>query len=231
MDRRIQAALFKYIGIFEAQMRSQYAQWMNYVSGEFAIYNPELFHRVDKYERSFANYKKELLRKLRNKEESNVSIFQGIEVMTLGTLSQLYSNTKSRIVGDEVAKSFGATKSELTSWCKTITSVRNKIAHFEPYFVLREIPTKPLSVKGIELFNGSVFYICVLLAHLLSDNCGVRDLNIAYDFRLWNDMQDLIRNIYSYDKAALLDLGIPENWNDILINASNDSILHALKMQ
>lgn len=139
-DRRYQSVLFRHIGIFESKLRVQHARRMEEAHGTFALYDETLFLRPDRYERSMGFYSSEVKRQAsksravrRSLEESGgrLPIGRDMECVTLGTLSQLFSNTADQEVTSGVASSFGCSKSELSSWTRTITDVRNVCAHFD----------------------------------------------------------------------------------------------------
>ena len=156
-DRRMQSMLMKCIGIFEAQFRIQYLRTMASEHGPYAVYDGSLFLRPDNHERSFRSYSEEIDKRIsRDKPfrtafdagRGKLPIWMGLECMTLGTLSVLFSNTADEFVTDAVAESFRCTKAELTNWTKSITSVRNICAHFEPLLIRVQLPSRAKGIIG-----------------------------------------------------------------------------------
>ncbi|NGM17756.1 hypothetical protein GMI70_07090 [Eggerthellaceae bacterium zg-893] len=230
-DRRFCSVVFKYIGAFELQLRAQYAHWMETLHGDFALYDDRLFLREGKHAESLARYEKEVshckdrfIQRVLAENGGRLPIAMGIERMTLGTLSQLYSNTADREVSAAIADFFGTSKAELSNWTKTITAVRNVCAHFEPYVVRKGIPSSPLKIKGIEYSNRETFYIVLLLCKLLTPKLVFMDLNLCYSYRLYEDLLVTISGVAGPFEDILLMARIPEDWELLLDAATNGTI-------
>lgn len=222
-DRRFQSAVFKYIGVFETQFRAQYAHMMERESGEMSLYDASLFLRPDNYERSREHYDTEARRKAGRRGTAahhaacggdKLPVGIGVECMTLGTLSQFYANTRSRVVTDTVAQSFGCSKAELTSWARTICDVRNICAHFDAYMSRRQIPSVPLRISRLGADNKSPFYVIHILLKLLAYPGATSDWNPLYASRMQDEISGLIE-VFSGPYGHLLGpLGISERWRE-----------------
>lgn len=223
-DRRMQVVLLKYIGVFEAQFRAQYLVNMASRHGAHAIYDESLFLREERYAESLAYYKSEVEKRIRRDSKMRaayesgggmIPLWIGVECMTLGTLSSLYSNTADREVTDAVAASFGASKSELVSWTKTITATRNICAHFEPLFVRKQLPAQPKRIDGIMCNRRLPIYVVILLGHLLRKTIDTTDPNLNYRKRIELDAGMEINAFFTYFGPIQIP-SIPFNWKSLL---------------
>lgn len=175
-DRQFQSMLLEYIGLFELQFRAQYAYLMAQQCGPFAHREPANFKRLDWYERSLSNYADEVNRQSKQKnqgvrdhilEYGDLPIWEAVEVMSMGTLSKLYKNTRSKVVRFGVADAFGVRYEELVSWLGTISFVRNRCAHFGRLLGTKLV-TIPKPIRGIGLATTHPLYAVLILERLLS---------------------------------------------------------------
>lgn len=224
LDRRFQAAAFKYIGVLESQLRAQYGDAMAFKYGDYPQYDANLFLREREYQKTMEIYSREIERKinrnrrLKRKFESNggrFPIWVALDMLSLGTVARMFSNTADNDVTSQVAKSFHSSKAELGSWLKTVTDCRNIFAHFDSYLVRKQIPSVPLSVRGAKCANTSPFYIVILLAHMLDTGFVFDDMNLHYSIRIRQDVDEILEQYHIvYDDGMIP--GVPENWRDIL---------------
>lgn len=238
-DRKYQAILFKYIGVVEAQMRAQYSHRMETAHGEYALYDASLFLRRENYEKTLSFYQAEVQRKARRswamrslieRSGGRLPIASGVECVTLGTLSQLFANTADARVTRKVAESFGCTKSELSSWLKTITDVGNVCAHFDSYAVRRQIPSNPLKIADMpESDNKSTFYIVLLLLHLMEQKIPSNDLSLIYTFIMRREIRELVESMRQRLPGMLPHLGFPNDWKAQMDYAGGGQIVFAVK--
>lgn len=223
-DRRMQVVLMKYIGVFESQFRAQYLINMASRHGAYALYEEELFLRGERYAESLGYYQSEVEKRIRRDSNmrqahevggGKLPLWMGVECMTLGTLSSLFSNTRDRSVTDAVAESFGASKSELVSWTKTITATRNICAHFEPLFVRKQLPAQPKKIEGVTCPRRMPLFAVLLLAHLLRKTIDTTDPNLNYKRRIEHDAAREINAFFTYFGPFPI-ASIPFNWKSLL---------------
>ena len=220
-DRLFQSVLLKYIGLFEVQFRAQYSRLMAETGGAFAHRDPSCFKSQDLHMASLESYADEVNRQSR---QSNVRVrklidaygdlpvWDAVEVMTMGTLSKLYKNTRSKAVRFGVADSFGVRCDELTSWMGTISYVRNRCAHFG-----RLLGTKlvymPKAIKGIGLSTDHPLYAALILEKLLStDTEFPEDLPLMYSVGLLSDIVDVANEC---PMPIVLEY-FPPNWKRLI---------------
>lgn len=231
LDRRFQAIVFKYIGIFETQLRAQYAHWMEVECGPLSLYEPRNFLREKEWRGSIERLNKEVARRrepavkrMLAENEGRLPVWEAVEFASLGTVSKLFGNTSTKPVTQQVTSFFGCGKAELSSWTRTITAARNIMAHFDPYIVRSEIPSTPLAIRGVVLPNRDPFYIVMLLAKLLSSPHAFDDMNLVYAFRLWLDLRDFLDGTAA-EAPELLDIaGFPIDWEDEFCAATGGAL-------
>lgn len=106
-DRKYEALLMEHIGLFELQFRARYAYFMSLKRGAFAHRNPKNFKNQDYFRSFLKNYQREFNRQLSNRNGDMIRAYEmygdapiwlAVEAMSFGTLSKLYSNTKSKEV-------------------------------------------------------------------------------------------------------------------------------------
>lgn len=226
-DRKMQALLMEYIGLFELQFRAQYSYRLAEERGAFAHRNPSNFKKREFFDKFIEKYENEFNRQMKNRNAEVVSAYArygdaptwlAVEIMSFGTLSMLYSNTRSRNVREGVSSSFGATPEEFQSWSRSISAVRNQCAHFGQ-LCGRKLVSRPKMIPGVKADNGDPFYIALILMKLLrSDRFFSDDGTLAYSPMMLKSLTDLI--IEFRDIAGRC--GIPANWKEL---ASNRNVM------
>lgn len=195
-DRCLSSIAFKYIGIFETQMKARYVQLMGKAHGPFSWLNPTFFLRSKLHEDTVERIKREIHRQAakgyRKTLSANPALYEDApiwimaECASFGSISKLYANTADAEITDAMAVFFNSNKSRLSSWLKTITDVRNICAHFNPFVVLNQIPSVPKRDPEIAFPHTSPIYIFPMLESLLfsSEPGCFDDPNLLYSERL-----------------------------------------------
>lgn len=230
LDRRYQATLFKYIGIVESKLRAQYSHWMELLHGSMSLYDENLFNRKDRYRRSLELLSADVERRSRQSRSvrralklagGKIPIDLGVECATLGTLTRIYANTADRDVTTVVATSFGCSKTELSSWMKTLTDVRNVCAHFGCYITRRQIPSTPLKIRGLgEADAKGTFYAILILLRLLTPGVPFPDRNLDYAERLILDIETDVTPFESIHPYLMKRLGFNDHWREQMRTAA-----------
>lgn len=222
-DRRLQSLLFKYVGILEGRMRAQYSHWMEVHCGPYSIYEEDRFLRRDKHASSINRLKKEVVRrkerrvkKILETNGGKLPVWEAVEFMTFGTLSQLFSNTANKNVTNAVSRFFSANKDELASWLRSICAARNALAHFEPFAVRKQLVSVPMRIRGISFDNRKPFYLTLLLARLLRSDAILLDAELRSSGQLKTDMEAFMRDLGNEDAEMAKLLGVPANWLQLI---------------
>lgn len=224
-DRKLQALMMEHIGLFELRFRAQYSYRMSTERGAFAHRNPRNFRDKGYFDGFLKTYSDEFNRQLRNRNADiarayetygDAPIWLAVEIMSFGTLSKLYSNTKSKVVRREVATAFGATPDELESWMRALSGVRNTCAHFGRLCGTKLV-RRPKSLRGVDIDNGSPFYVLLLLEYMARDwPLFEDDTSLAYGIALLRDVAQLFVEF----EDVLTLCGIPENWVEVIFSPS-----------
>ena len=223
-DRRLQTVLMEGIGVFELQFRAQYSYALSEKNGAFAHRDSGNFKRQDYYQKFLESYEREVTRQIKQRNTmaleaietyGDLPLWQAVEIMSFGTLSMLYRNTRSRSVKKQVADSFGVNFDTFISWMRAISAVRNQCAHFGsicPY----SLTSKPKRIPGLSFTdNGHFFYIVLVIEYLLSrDPVFEDDLSLKYSLTFAKSVTVLFKEFNHY----LPIVGIPENWAELLFS-------------
>lgn len=220
-DRQFQSMLLEYIGLLELQFRAQYAYHMARELGPFAHRSPANFKRADWYAKTMSNYADEANRQSRQKnrhvreliqEYGDLPIWDAVEVMSMGTLSKLYKNTRSKAVRFGVADAFGVTYDELVSWLGTISFVRNRCAHFGRLLGTKLV-TIPKAIPGVGLATTHPLYAVLILERLLNtDQDFPDDPTLMYSACLAAELNA----IASANEGIVVRSYLPPNWRALI---------------
>lgn len=236
-DRKLQSLLMEYIGLFELRFRAQYSYAMGGARGPFAHRNPKNFKRRDFFDSFIKGYSSEFSRQLKARNKPVVEAYLrygdaplplAVEIMSLGTLSKLYRNTRSSKVRDAVAESFGVGQEALVSWLRAISAIRNQCAHFG-VVACRKLVSRPKTIGGVSADNGSPFYILLVLERLLcyGNENFIDDSSLSYGLSYVLDAVNLLHR----NEDLALKAGFPSNWYEIMTSSAVTctECLHARK--
>ena len=114
--------------------------------------------------------KEEFVRHYRTKYTSEVHlpIWMLTELMSFGILSKMTESVKKSL-RKRIAKDFGISQSQLTSWMETLTYIRNICAHHSRLWN-RELSLKPELLqewKNDRLSNTRIYCVLLVLNHIL----------------------------------------------------------------
>ena len=220
-DRELQAILLKHIGLFEVQFRAQYSRLLADAAGPFAHRDPSQFRNAAQYAKSMERYVDEANRRMRQRdgharamveEYGDLPVWDAVEAMTMGTLSMLYKNTRSKAVRFGVADSFGVRYEELASWMGTISFVRNRCAHFGR-LAGTNLVIAPKAIDGVSLSTSHPLYAVLILERLLSSKVEFPgDLPLMYSIGLAAEINDLAAEYEGPVTRAYL----PPNWQRLI---------------
>lgn len=222
-DRKFQALLIEYIGLFELQFRAQYSYWMSEKRGAFAHRDPSNFKKPGLFDDFLKRYQSEFARQLKKGNPDiaaayelygDAPIWLAVEIMSFGTLSMLYNNTRNAKVRDGVAASFGASSEDLVSWARALSGVRNTCAHFGR-LVGTKLTARPKMIPGFKGDNGSPLYIVALLEYLLKRSYLFEDdPSLSYELSLIGDAMQLLLDY----RDVLGRCRFPDDWYRVIFN-------------
>ncbi len=188
-DRELRLLLLDAIERIEVSVRSKLAYHLADAFGSHVHLNKSAFTSEYKYNKTLDKLKSEIDR---NKSETFIShhldkyaevlppIWVSVEVMTLGQISNWYSNIKSRQHRQSIAKYYNLDEKILRSLLHHLTIVRNTCAHhsrvwnkrFTVDFILpnnpQELASKFNSSSKRYIYNTLV--MCEYLMDIINDN-------------------------------------------------------------
>lgn len=223
-DRKLQSLLMEGIGIFELQFRAQYSYSLAAEKGSFAHRDPSNFKSQKYYSNTLVSYEKEINRQVKKKNKTvidalskygDLPLWLAVEIMSFGTLSMLYNNTRSKRVRRAVSDSFGAKYDDFTSWTRSLSALRNQCAHFGsvcPHTLI----SRPKRIEGLSYKdNGHFYYAILIIEYLLGhDQLYTDDPSITYSLSFAKSVVNLFN-----EYLRILDIvGVPKNWTSLLFN-------------
>lgn len=218
-DKELKVLLFTAIQTIEVAVRAKVIKYFSQTSGPFwfmdasnAInavhFQSNLAHVRTEVARSKESYIKEHFQKYDNPELPPV--WKTLEVVSLGTLSKLFSNFSDNYAKNQVAADFRLPQFlVLDSWLESLTALRNYIAHHARIWN-RRFPQKP------EMLRRSRFpWITTIprqpfkLYSLLS--C------IAYWLNAIDDKNSFVADfkalLTKYPTIDIVQMGFPPSWS------------------
>lgn len=224
-DRELRTLFMKWIGVFESQFRSRYANAMALEHGPFAHRCVSHFKNREYFDEFLEVYSREFSYKLEAGNESvrvalesdgDLPIWRAVEILPFGALSKMYRNTASKAVRFQVADAFRVKYGMLSSWLRTLSEIRNRCAHFSS-LVCKPLVARPKRIPNIDVDNGGIFYVALLLIQLTQTDALHDDVRTSYDIGFICDMLRLAEQ----KPASLLSLsGFPSHWKDAMSAAS-----------
>jgi len=153
----------------------------------------------------------------------NVPLWVLVNALTFGTISKMYSLSKSEIQSSISQNFEGIHEKQLGQILQVLTTYRNVCAHGDRLFSYRcarnEIPDLPLHKKlsipqkGTQYLNGKRDYFAVVISlrYLLST-----DEFVLYKRQLVKLIGDAVLSKGQISQAKILEMmGLPENWEKI----------------
>ncbi len=188
-DRELRLLLLDAIERIEVSIRSRLAYYLAENFGSHPHLKPEIFESPLNYARTLTKLKSELDR---NRKELFIKhhsdkyneelppIWVSVEVMTMGQISNWYSNIKDRKYKQVIAKYYELDEKILSSFLHHLTIVRNTSAHhsrvwnrkFTIDFILPNLP-KELNEKfnpSSKKYIYNTLVMCEYLMNIISDD-------------------------------------------------------------
>lgn len=227
LDRDLASIMLKWIGVFEEHFRARVANEMSLKLGAFAHRHPENFKDPSHYASFLEAYERELEFKAKNNDDAVVNAIEAygeppiwtvVEMLSLGTLSKLYRNLRSKAIKHSISDSFRVEYGVFSSWLRTISEVRNRCAHFSS-LICKPLVAKPKSIPRFDADNGSLFYVALMLVRLTEADSVHADLRNTYELGMIFDMVDLCRQQKNGDLLSLA--GFPTDWARAIADASD----------
>lgn len=183
-DRELRLLLLDAIERIEVSIRSKLAYHLSENFGSHAHLKPEIFFSSLKYARTLTKLKSEIDR---NKNEIFIKHHLGkyseelppiwvcVEVMTMGQISNWFSNIKDRKLRQSISKYYNLDEKILCSFLHHLTIVRNSAAHhsrvWNKRFTLDFIlPKQPIALNSkLNFSNRRYIYNTIIMCEYLLD--------------------------------------------------------------
>lgn len=214
-DRKLRYLLFTTIEEVEIMLRAQLSYYHAHKYGALGYEDKEKFnnkHNHDRFINQIAediehNKNKPTVKHHREFYEGKFPVWVIIELFTMGQLSFFYSDML-RADKKAIAKNlYGTTDTNMESWLKCLTELRNNCAHYSRLYdtVLISTPATPKSFSYT--LRNKVFDYIVVLKFLYYD-----PIKWNYEF-----MPNLEALISEYESSITFEcIGFPQNWQKIL---------------
>ena len=218
-DKEFKLLLFDAIERIKIALRSKMTNSISKEFGEYFYKTPSLYSKKDIYNK----IDKQIAEQLKRSKEVFIKHYKNkynepkhppswiiSEIVSLGTLSNVYRNLKMCDSKKDVSKQFGLNHPKtLESWLQSITYVRNIIAHHSRLWnrTLTIIPVFPKN-KLVNDFiinpssnKSQLYYILCTITYLLNE------LNPTSSMKM--RLKNLIKK---YPDLDLTEMGFPDTW-------------------
>lgn len=214
-DRKLRHLLYSTIEEIEIMLRAQFSYFHAHKYGPLGYKNPDNYNNRHNHE-VFNEKIKEDLKQNKNKLAvkhhnehygGEFPIWVIIELFTVSQLSFFYSDMIRADKKQIARQQFGTTDTNLSSWLRCFTELRNHCAHYSRLYNV-DLPSQPATPKGInhQLRHKVFDYILVLKF-------------LYYDPIRWKNevVEPLSKLIEEYKTSIDLSLaGFPKDWEKIL---------------
>lgn len=223
-DRKLRHLLFSTIEEIEIMLRAQLSYYHAHKYGALGYEDENNFNKRHNHEKFMSQVEDDIEHNKNKLAVKHHNEFYGgkfpiwvvIELFTIGQLSFFYSDM-IRADKKEIAKKlYQTTDTNMESWLKCLTELRNNCAHYSRLYnaSLISVPATP---KGFPYtLNKRIFDYILVLKFLY------------YDPIKWKNefMTGLEALINEYDTSIELErIGFPENWKEIL-NTPNPKLVY-----
>ena len=221
-DRHFRLIVFNAIERIEIALRTKLIYHLSLGYGADWYMNPSIFQDSKKFtsflgkiNMDISNSSEEFIVKhFENHPDELPESWKALEILTLGTLSKLYSNLKHQLPEkNKIATEFGLNNQKyLASWLLTITVLRNIIAHHSRLWnrvIINKYdwpPTTPNPILNYIPDNYQRRKIFPILAAIIYMNNEVSPGN-----QIKQELFDLFNQ---FPKTQLYKMGFPANWQN-----------------
>lgn len=221
-DRRFRLIIFNAIERIEIALRTKLIYHLSLAYGPHWYMTPSIFQDPKKHTSFLAKINMDMsnsseefiVKHFENHPDELPESWKSLEVLTLGTLSKLYSNLKHQLPEkSKIASEFGLNNQKyLVSWLLSITVIRNIIAHHGRLWnrvIINKYDWPQTSKKPILGYipdNYQRRKIFPILSGILYLNDYISPGN-----HLRQELNDLFAQ---FPAIPLQRMGFPENWQE-----------------
>jgi abortive infection bacteriophage resistance protein len=224
LDRELRLWLWDAIGPIEVKLRTQFAYHLAHRAGPFGYLDESNFRDCQSHSKSVQSFGREYRRALGQKvphvvhnaeRYGRLPVWAAVELMSFGTLSQLYGNLDPDAgkaegrpgVQASIARAFGLKPMYLKSWMHHLATVRNIAGHHDRFFN-RTMTIQPKLLVRDARFQGNKEFPTLLV------------IKNIYE-RSWPERWPLVggRLVGAVGAHANVDvrpMGFPDDWARVL---------------
>jgi abortive infection bacteriophage resistance protein len=219
-DRKLRLFIFDAIEKIEIALRTKIIYEFSLSYGSHWYEDENLYRNRNFFEKNLISIRKEINHsneifidhyKKKYSEPEYPPSWMSIEVISIGSLSKLYSNLKSGQEKKRIAKSFGLpTHIFLESWMHSFASLRNFCAHHSRIWNRRfTIKPKLPNNTQYDFIKDKSININKLYAQLCCIKYFVQIIDPSNSFS--TDLKELLNTCSLID---MKEMGFPPNWKD-----------------
>jgi len=217
-DTELKQLIFNAILQIEVTTRSKMIRYFSESHGPFWFADENLSEDTGCFQSNIAHIRREIQRSQEDFITEHFAKYdtpefppawKTLEVLTLGTLSKLYTNFSDHGAKDHIARDFGLPQHLiLGSWLASITVLRNKCAHHARVWN-RRFPVMPILPRRTTLpwITNRTILPYKLYPHLCYIAYWLNAINPANTFT--QDIKTLLAKYPVVDPAAM---GMPRGW-------------------
>lgn len=223
LDRELRQITWRTLEPVEVKARTSLAYHLSMACGPDSYEDASLFKSEEGHERSMANIRRERDRAIRDgvpcvkhnmEKYGALPVWAAVEIMTMGTVSQLYGNLSGKAaypdsvtVKAAVADDFGVRPYYLESWLRHLTYVRNICGHHSRLYN-RVMTTKgKLLAMDSDYDSPKQFPTFLILKRIYRRSWPEE----------WGAVVEGLKSAVDDHQSVSLDpMGFPEGWLDIL---------------
>ena len=208
-DRELRLHILKAIERIEVSLRSNMAHILSLKYSTHPHLQKDIFSNNDKYNNTLQKLKNEINKSnelfikhfKNNYREELPPIWASVELMTIGQISNWYSNLKHRKDRNDISKIYGLNETILKSFMHHLTIIRNISAHHSRLWNRRfmftfKLPNNPteLSSKINHNSTNSIFNTIIMIDYFM----GIIDKDNS-----WSKKLDELIISYNINKGSM----------------------------
>lgn len=218
LDSELRAWVWNAIAPVEVKARTLFAYHMAMECGPVSHEDVRYFSDTVAHARSMKSLERERERAFKDgipcvvhnmKKYGDLPVWAAVEIMSMGTVSQLYGNLDQSKSGVSrlVAEGFGVRPLMLRSWLRHLTYVRNVCAHHNRLYN-RVMTMRPRLLRSDVGCDGAKEFPTFLVLRRLYERSWPDG---------WARLATSLSGIFArHPGVSLAPMGFPGNWNEIL---------------
>ena len=217
-DAEFRDIVWSLIAPIEVKARTSFAYHMSHECGPMSHEDPNLFCNHERHARTMESLARERGRAERDKvpcvlhnieKYGDLPVWAAVEIMSMGTVSQLYGNLDASACGaaKAIASDFGLKPFLLKSWLRHLTYIRNICGHHSRLYN-RVMTTRPTLMQADSRHDSNKEFPTLLILMRLYEN--------LWPGRWEKAIHRLARTVEKHSGVSLDPMGFPLDWKQVL---------------